>query len=81
VALTPLARTFDATTRCAMRYVTVEIDRAGAHWPPSRVKAPEARQPADVAGIEAAGQPFWYPLQLARQLDDAILHRCAPTNS
>ncbi len=70
VALTPLARTIEAD---ALRYphVTVEIDRAGrtATW---TVKGPTGAQPADVAGIEAAGAD-WYPLQLARQLDDAIL--------
>ena len=36
------------------------------------VKAPTGAQPADLAGIEAAGAA-WYPLQMARELDDAIL--------
>lgn len=70
VALTPLARTIEAD---ALRYthVTVEIDRAKrtATW---TVKGPTGAQPADVAGIEAAGAA-WYPLVLARELDDAIL--------
>ena len=36
------------------------------------VKAPAGAQPTDIAGIEAAGAA-WYPLQLARELEDAIL--------
>ena len=36
------------------------------------VKAPRAAQPADIAGIEAAGAAWW-PLAMARELDDAIL--------
>lgn len=70
VALVPLQRTIDAD---ALRYphVTVEIDRAKrtATW---TVKGPAGAQPADIAGIEAAGAA-WYPLALARELDDAIL--------
>jgi benzoyl-CoA-dihydrodiol lyase len=70
VALTPLARAIEAD---ALRYphVTVEIDRARrtATW---TVHGPTGAPPTDVAGIEAAGAD-WYPLQLARQLDDAIL--------
>jgi benzoyl-CoA-dihydrodiol lyase len=70
VALVPLARTIEAD---ALRYpnVTVEIDRAKrtATW---TVKGPSGAQPADIAGIEAAGAA-WYPLALARELDDAIL--------
>ena len=36
------------------------------------VKAPTGAQPTDLTGIEAAGAA-WYPLQMARELDDAIL--------
>jgi benzoyl-CoA-dihydrodiol lyase len=70
VALTPLQRTIEAH---ALRYpfVTVEIDRA-KRTAVFTVKAPSGAQPTDVAGIEAAGSN-WYPLQLARQLEDAIL--------
>ncbi|HWH83439.1 MAG TPA: 2,3-epoxybenzoyl-CoA dihydrolase [Burkholderiaceae bacterium] len=70
VALTPLARTIEAD---ALRYdhVAIEIDRA-KRTATFNVKAPSGAQPADSAGIEAAGAD-WYPLQLARQLDDAIL--------
>ena len=70
VELTPLDRTVEAD---ALRYsqVTVEIDRARrvATW---TVKAPSGAQPTDIAGIEAAGSA-WYPLVLARELEDAIL--------
>ena len=74
VALPKLALTMDAD---ALRYehVAIEIDRAKrtATW---TVKGPSATsagtQPTDIAGIEAAGAA-WYPLQLARELDDAIL--------
>ena len=70
VALPKVTRAIEADT---LRYtnVTVEIDRAKrtATW---TVKAPNGAQPADVAAIEAAGAA-WYPLVLARELDDAIL--------
>ena len=70
VALTPLKRTVEAD---ALRYahVTVQIDRA-ARTATFTVQAPQGAQPGDIAGIEAAG-PAWYPLQLARELEDAIL--------
>ena len=70
VALKPIERTIEAD---ALRYpnVTVEIDRARrtATW---TVKGPGAALPPDIAGIEAAGAA-WYPLALARELEDAIL--------
>ena len=70
VTLKPLNRTVDAD---ALRYthVTVEIDRAKrtATW---TVKAPSGAQPGDIAGIEAQGAD-WFPLVLARELEDAIL--------
>ena len=70
VALTPLQRTIEAN---ALRYpfVNIEIDRA-KRTASFTIKAPSGAQPSDVAGIEAAGSN-WYPLQLARQLEDAIL--------
>ena len=70
VALTPLQRTIEAD---ALHYgnVTIKIDRTKrtATW---TVKAPTGAQPTDIAGIEAAGS-HWYPLVLARELEDAIL--------
>ena len=70
VSLTPLNRTIEAD---ALRYsqVTVEIDRT-KRTATLTVKAPEGSQPTDIAGIEAQGAA-WYPLVLARELDDAIL--------
>ncbi len=71
VTLTPLNRTIAAD---ALTYtnVSVEIDRA-KRQAVFTVKAPATAQPADIAGIEAAGVNWW-PLQMVRELDDAILH-------
>jgi benzoyl-CoA-dihydrodiol lyase len=70
VALTPLARTIEAD---ALRYanVAVEIDRA-KRVATFTVKAPTKAVESDIAAIEAAGAN-WYPLALARELEDAIL--------
>ena len=70
VALPKLARVDEVD---ALRYdhVTVEIDRA-KRVATFVVKGPGAVQPQDIAGIEAAGAA-WYPLQMGRELDDAIL--------
>jgi len=70
VELTPLERTIEADA-LRYRHVTVEIDRA-KRTASLTVKAPNGAQPTDVAGIEAAGAA-WYPLAMARELDDAIL--------
>ena len=71
VELTPLNRSIEAD-RLAYTNVTVEIDRAKRNAT-FTVKAPQGAQPTDIAGIEAAGAA-WYPLQMVRELDDAILH-------
>ncbi len=57
----------------AIRYehVSVEIDRA-KRTATIVVRAPTGAQPGDIAAIEAAGAAWW-PLAMARQLDDAIL--------
>jgi benzoyl-CoA-dihydrodiol lyase len=70
VALTALNRTVEAD---ALRYnhVTVEMDRA-KRTATFTVKAPTGAQPTDIAGIEAAGAN-WFPLAMARELEDAIL--------
>ncbi len=70
VALTPLACAVEDN---ALRYMHVEvaIDRS-KRVAVFTVKAPTGAQPADLAGIEAAGAA-WYPLQMARELEDAIL--------
>ena len=70
VALTPLHLKAEAN---ALRYshVTVEIDRSKrtATW---TINAPSGLQPSDIASIEALGAA-WFPLAMARELEDAIL--------
>ncbi len=70
VALTPLQRSHSAD---ALHYshVNVDIDRA-KRTALFTVHAPSGAQPASIAEIEAAGSN-WYPLVLARELEDAIL--------
>jgi benzoyl-CoA-dihydrodiol lyase len=70
VALTPLERAVEADA-LRYRHVTVEMDR-DARTATFRIAAPEGEQPADIEAIEAAGAG-WYPLELARELEDAIL--------
>lgn len=53
-------------------HVACAIDR-GRGVATITVRAPAGIPPADLAGIHAAGAGFW-PLALARQLDDLILH-------
>ncbi len=70
VPLPPILCTIEAD---ALRYpnVTVAIDRA-RRTATFTVNGPAGAQPADIAAIEAAGAA-WYPLALARELEDAIL--------
>jgi benzoyl-CoA-dihydrodiol lyase len=70
VTLTPITRSIEAD-RLVYPNVTVDIDRA-KRVATFTVKAPEGAQPTDIAGIEAAGAA-WYPLAMARELEDAIL--------
>jgi len=71
IALTPLAReTGEDSVRYG--YVSIDIDR-GARTANLTVKGSDAAPPADGDGVAAQGPAFW-PLQLARELDDAILH-------
>ncbi|HNB45349.1 MAG TPA: 2,3-epoxybenzoyl-CoA dihydrolase [Burkholderiaceae bacterium] len=71
VALTPIAREYTAD---GVQYpnVGVQIDRAKRNVTIT-VRAPKTAQPADIAGIEAAGTAWW-PFAMQRELDDAILH-------
>ncbi len=71
VTLSPLNRTIDGN---GIRYgfVSVDIDRA-ARTATISITAPDKAAPADVPGMVAQGTAFW-PLQAARELDDAILH-------
>ena len=58
----------------ASRYAHVTVrDRPRARRGRDPVAAPDAPPPADAAGIHAAGARFW-PLAVARELDDLILH-------
>ena len=70
IALTRIERTVEAD---AMHYSHVEIaiDRA-KRMATFTVKAPQGRQPETVEAIVAAGASWW-PLAVARELDDAIL--------
>jgi benzoyl-CoA-dihydrodiol lyase len=71
IALPDVERTVDGDT---VRYahLTVEIDREqrAARF---RIKGPAAVPPADAKAIHAEGAAFW-PLALARELDDAMMH-------
>jgi benzoyl-CoA-dihydrodiol lyase len=71
VSLPRVERT-DSADGIAYTHVNVAIDRAKRHATLT-LKAPSGAQPTDLAGIEAAGAA-WYPLQMARELDDAILN-------
>ena len=71
ITLTPLHRKID-DNGLHYDFVDVEIDR-DQRIATITLKAPEAAPPADVAGLLAQGDGFW-SLQVARELDDAILH-------
>ncbi|TDM09668.1 MAG: benzoyl-CoA-dihydrodiol lyase [Ideonella sp. MAG2] len=71
VALTRLERQFEGD-HLRWEHVQVQIDRA-RRQAQITVLAPQGAQPNTVADIEAAGA-HWYPLAMARQLEDAILH-------
>ena len=70
VTFTALKRTIEAD-KLSYTHVTVEIDRA-KRTATFTVKAPTGALPKDIAAIEAAGEN-WYPLAMARDLEDAIL--------
>lgn len=70
VTFTALKRTIEAD-KLTYTHVTVDIDRA-KRTATFTVKAPTTALPKDIAGIEAAGEN-WYPLAMARDLEDAIL--------
>jgi benzoyl-CoA-dihydrodiol lyase len=71
IALTPLQRSFDAD---AVTYSTVkvEIDRAGRRATIA-IQGPGGPPPASAEAMHELGAQFW-PLRLARELDDAIMH-------
>jgi benzoyl-CoA-dihydrodiol lyase len=71
IELTPLERTI---TEKAIAYdrVTIALDRQD-RCARIDVAAPAAPPPQDLTSIHAQGAAFW-PLAVARELDDAILH-------
>ena len=70
VRLAPLSRKMDADGY-HYGFVDVVIDRK-ARTATLTVLAPASSPPADLEDIHAAGA-LWWPLQMARELDDAIL--------
>ncbi len=70
VALQPLHKQASADS-LHYDYVTVAIDRA-KRTATLTVSAPKAAVPSSIDAIQQAGDS-WYPLQMARELDDAIL--------
>jgi benzoyl-CoA-dihydrodiol lyase len=70
VALARIERE-DSANGLHYAHVTVDIER-GNRVATITVKAPSGAQPTDLRGIEALGAGWW-PLAMARQLDDAIL--------
>ena len=71
IALTPLARTLEGD-RVTYGSVACAIDRPRG-LAEITIVGPTVAPPADARGIHAAGAAFW-PLALARELDDLILH-------
>ena len=71
VKLTPLVRKI-SDQGVEYDFVKVAIDRH-ARTATITVSAPSTPQPETIQAIEAAGV-HWWPLHMARELDDAILH-------
>ncbi|WMD20615.1 2,3-epoxybenzoyl-CoA dihydrolase [Achromobacter seleniivolatilans] len=70
IVLTPLQRNESADS-LSYQYVDIQLDRDKRHatW---TVRGPQAPVESELADILAAGAAWW-PLQMARELDDAIL--------
>jgi benzoyl-CoA-dihydrodiol lyase len=68
ISLPPLARTIEER-RISYQHLTVEIDRYNA-TASLMINGPASRPPS---GLEALDADFW-PLAIARELEDAILH-------
>jgi benzoyl-CoA-dihydrodiol lyase len=71
IVLTPLQRSF-SDGGVVYSHVRIALDRA-QRQATITVIGPDGAVPRDVEGVHAAGAQFW-PLALARELDDAILH-------
>ncbi len=70
VTLTPLQRT-ESGEGLSYRWVTASFDRA-ARRVDITVRGPESAPPADAAAVLEQGVDYW-PMALARELDDLIL--------
>jgi benzoyl-CoA-dihydrodiol lyase len=70
IALPPIARSIGAQGY-AYEYVDVRLDKA-ARTATLTVRGPSRPEPEDAAAIVALGAKWW-PLAMARELDDAIL--------
>lgn len=71
VTLTPLTRSIEADTLDYPNvHIAIDRTRRSASF---TIKAPTGTQPSTIAEIEAAAAN-WYPLQMARELEDAILN-------
>ena len=70
VTLNPLKKTVSADS-LVYEYVQVQIDRV-RRTATLTVSAPKAALPTNPEAMQAQGDA-WYPLQMARELDDAIL--------
>ena len=71
IVLTPLPREF-SDVGVTYSHVRVVVDRT-QRLVTLTVLGPSGPVPGDLAGVHAAGASFW-PLVVARELDDAILH-------
>ena len=71
ITLTPIERKFDKD-RVSYSHVDVEIDRERGIATVT-VRGPSGAVPASVEAAHALGAKFW-PLVVARELEDAILH-------
>src|SRR5713101_1349634 len=71
IALPPLGRAIDGD-RIAYGTIACALDR-GRGIAEITIKGPGAQPPATLEAIRTAGAAFW-PLALARELDDLILH-------
>jgi len=71
IALTPLKRVIDENGY-QYEFVDVQLDRSG-RTATLRVKAPDSLFAKSLEDIMTAGANWW-PLQMARELDDAILN-------
>ncbi len=71
IKLTPLSRKIE-TDRVSYSHMGVEIDRARG-LATLTVRGPSQAVPASAEAAQALGDKFW-PLTVARELEDAILH-------